>query len=600
MEKGIKKADSLIEKSIYVIVTAIVLFIAICAFSLPSERQSNLFSCDPLDLSWTCTLPDGSSREITLPAKLDVERGEKITISSVLPETFGDNSFSRWLCFRSLKQDMEFYIDGEKRGGYSTADTRLWGKYSASGYIFIPLTAADYGKPITVTLSSVSGYSGNIDSAYSGTVFGIWYKLSNTAIYEIISAILLLVMAIASIVISIALGLRSGSRFYLGYLGWSILLLSVWIFSQSSIRQLFTSNMSLASDINYLAFYLFPIPAVMFINYVQNRRHKKLYQPVIAAGLIFFAVAVVLQVTKIADFNEVLTIMHILCIVDVVSCIISVVLDIKSGDIKEYSLVIYGFIGFAISAMLQLVVYVINSTVLTSTFICSGALFMLIMAGIDTVQDYIRRRKEVDENLEKAEKLTYQAMETLVHTIEAKDEYTKGHSTRVAEYSKMLAEKAGLSEEEQNSIFYMATLHDIGKIGIADSIINKQGKLTDDEYAIIKTHPETGFDILRNMNEVKDIEYGARWHHERFDGKGYPDGLKGEEIPLYARIIAVADTYDAMTSDRSYRKSLGQEEVAAELKRVSGTQLDPIIAKYMIEIIDSDRYFQLRQQPKKR
>ena len=137
-------------------------------------------------------------------------------------------------------------------------------------------------------------------------------------------------MAMASIVISIALGLRSGSRFYLGYLGWSLLLLSVWIFSQSSIRQLFTSNMSLASDINYLAFYLFPIPAIMFINYVQNRRHKKLYQPVIAAGLIFFAVAVVLQVTKIADFNEVLTIMHILCIVDVVSCVISVVLDIKS------------------------------------------------------------------------------------------------------------------------------------------------------------------------------------------------------------------------------------------------------------------------------
>lgn len=594
------KIDSFIEKSICIIVVAIILFIAVSLAVMPSERQKELFSCDVLDLTWTCTLPDGTTSEVTLPANLDVEKGEKMSISSVLPESFGDESFTRWLCFRSAKQDMEFYIDGELRGEYNTKNTRLWGRYSASGYVFIPLTFNDYGKPITVTLSTVSDYSGAIKSVLCGTVFGMWLELAKDNIFEIISALLLLTMAVASIIINIVLSMRSGGKFYLGYLGWSIFFLSIWMLCQSPIRQLYITNVSFASDITYFSLYLFTIPALMFINNIQNTRHRKLYQPIIVASIVYFAVAVILQITGIADFNEILPVMHAICIVDVLCCIISVIIDIKSGDIKEYNLVVYGFVGFAISSMFQLAAYIMNTAVLTSAFICVGTLFMLVMAGIDTIKDYANRRKEMDENLEKTEKLTYQAMETLVHAIEAKDEYTKGHSTRVAEYSKLLAKKAGLSEEEQNSVFYMATLHDIGKIGIADSIINKTGKLTDDEYAAIKTHPETGFDILKNMNEVKDIEYGARWHHERYDGKGYPDGLSGEEIPLYARIIAVADTYDAMTSNRSYRKVLPQEAVREEIERVSGTQLDPVIAKYMIELIDSDRYYQLRQQPKKR
>ena len=600
MKKKGEAIDSFIEKSIHVIIAAIVIFIAFGLALLASEQQSNLFACDTLDLNWTCTLPDGSRTEITLPADLDVEKGAEISISAVLPESFGDDSFTRWLCFRSAKQDMEFFIDGKLRGEYSTVNTRLWGKYSASGYAFIPLTAEDCGKTITVTLSTVSDYSGSIKKVLCGTVFGMWYELAKDSIFEIISALFLLVMAIASIIISIVLGFRSGNKFYLGYLGWGIFFLSIWMLAQSPVRQLYMESMSFASDVNYLAFYLFPIPAVMFINYIQNKRHNNIYRPVIAVSLLYFVVAVVLQITGIADFNDTLPVMHLICIADVVCTIISLILDIKSGDIREYNLVIYGFIGFAVSSMLQLASYVYNSYTLTSAFICAGALFMLVMAGIDTIKDYIRLSKKMDENLEKTEKLTYQAMETLVHAIEAKDEYTKGHSTRVAEYSKLLAVKAGLSEEEQNAIFYMATLHDIGKIGIADSIINKAGKLTNEEYALIKTHTETGFDILKNMNEVKDIEYGARWHHERFDGKGYPDGLSGEEIPLYARIIAVADTYDAMTSNRSYRKVLPQEDVRAEIKRVSGTQLDPIIARYMIELIDGDRYYQLRQHTKKR
>ena len=185
--------------------------------------------------------------------------------------------------------------------------------------------------------------------------------------------------------------------------------------------------------------------------------------------------------------------------------------------------------------------------------------------------------------------LSVEVMEALAHTIDAKDEYTRGHSVRVAKYSRMLAGKLGLSSTECENVYYMALLHDIGKIGVPNEIINSPSKLTENEYAVIKTHPGVGYDILAEIKSRPDLSIGARWHHERFDGKGYPDGKKGEEIPFYARIIAVADSYDAMTSNRSYRRYLPQDKVRSEIEENAGTQFDPDVAKCMLEIIDQDK-----------
>lgn len=193
------------------------------------------------------------------------------------------------------------------------------------------------------------------------------------------------------------------------------------------------------------------------------------------------------------------------------------------------------------------------------------------------------------------ERIILQSMYALAKTIDAKDIYTNGHSMRVAKYSGMIAQRMGLSEKEIEHISNMAMLHDIGKIGIPDSIINKASKLTDAEYDIIKKHPEIGYQILSEMPELKDIAIGARWHHERYDGKGYPDGLKGDDIPLKARIICVADSYDAMSSNRSYRKFLPQDVVRSELEKGCGTQFDPVIAGIMLDIMKEDRDYNLRE-----
>ena len=193
------------------------------------------------------------------------------------------------------------------------------------------------------------------------------------------------------------------------------------------------------------------------------------------------------------------------------------------------------------------------------------------------------------------ERFSREIMTALSQAVDAKDHYTNGHSSRVADYSKMIAEKLGKSEEECEEIYYMGLLHDIGKIGVPEEILNKEGRLTDEEFDEIKKHTVTGYDILHTITEIPGLSTGARWHHERYSGKGYPDGLKGADIPEEARIICIADSYDAMTSKRVYASPKTQSEVRAEILRCKGTQFDPKVADAMIEIIDEDTEFRLRE-----
>ena len=202
---------------------------------------------------------------------------------------------------------------------------------------------------------------------------------------------------------------------------------------------------------------------------------------------------------------------------------------------------------------------------------------------------------DINAAKENIKELSEEVMEALAHTIDAKDKYTNGHSVRVAKYSRMIAQRLGLSEWAQDDIYYMGLLHDIGKIGIPNAIINKPTRLTDEEYDIIKKHPVLGFEILSEIRSRPDLSIGARWHHERYDGKGYPDGLAGDDIPFMARIIAVADSYDTMTSNRSYRKFLPQDVVREEIERNMGTQFDPKPAKIMLQIIDEDTNYELHE-----
>ena len=218
-------------------------------------------------------------------------------------------------------------------------------------------------------------------------------------------------------------------------------------------------------------------------------------------------------------------------------------------------------------------------------------LLLLVESGIKSVKqmDEIKRiNEELSESNEKLEKAYLDMVQTLRYTVEAKDTYTRGHSDRVSEYSVLIGEKLGLPEDQIKTLRIGGLFHDIGKIGIPDSILLKPDKLSDDEYSQIKNHPSIGAHILGSAEIFKDIIPIVKHHHERYDGNGYPSRLKGEEIPYIARIAAVADTFDAMTSRRSYRGPIDIEHVKEEIKRCEGTQFDPQIAEVFLEILNND------------
>lgn len=253
-----------------------------------------------------------------------------------------------------------------------------------------------------------------------------------------------------------------------------------------------------------------------------------------------------------------------------------------------------------------------NMNIVPETIITLTILFLQAIFSTFIIKVLITRRDELNVALVDAEKAKYvdvlneknlkleelscETFEAIAKAVDANDPYTAGHSKRVAVYSRMLASKLGLSPDEVDEIYYAGLIHDVGKLGVDNNIINKPGKLTDEEYNEVKRHPSVGYDILKGISIKGDFAYGAKCHHERPDGKGYPNGLKGDSIPFMAKVIAVADAYDAMTSKRSYRDVLPQDVVRDQIEKGMGTQFESKIAFAMLQMIDEDVNYDMKQK----
>ena len=235
----------------------------------------------------------------------------------------------------------------------------------------------------------------------------------------------------------------------------------------------------------------------------------------------------------------------------------------------------YFFYGLSLISMTMVIVVII----LYIYVVCSLG-EEVEQARVNEIEFYKKARQRESAML-------FETTEALANAIDAKDKNTRGHSARVAVISRRIAKECGFSDDECDHIYFAGLLHDVGKIGIRNNVLNKRGSLNDNEYEQIKQHPVLGERILSGIKHSPYLGVGARCHHERYDGKGYPDGLSGEQIPEIARIIAVADAYDAMTSTRSYRSALSAEQVRSELINGMGTQFDKRFAETMLRLIDS-------------
>ena len=222
--------------------------------------------------------------------------------------------------------------------------------------------------------------------------------------------------------------------------------------------------------------------------------------------------------------------------------------------------------------------------------LCFGGCYLAARLYDDITRQNAEYLRVLNEKNAQIQEMTMRTIQRLARTLDAKDSYTEGHSERVSAYAVQIAKGLGLPDAEIENIRMVALLHDIGKIGVPDSVLNKPGRLTSEEFDVMKNHTVAGSEIIKDIDMIPNVAIGARSHHERYDGNGYPDHLRGADIPYIARIIAIADAYDAMTSNRVYRQHLTNEQVFTEIQNGIGTQFDPVIARTMLDMLSADQF----------
>ena len=576
---------------LYLIMAAILLGFLMTQFLVPSERgitDDETHITYPGIFYWE--KEDGSREKIAVPGRYDVAAKETMVISTVLPADFDKTA----LAIRGSLQDVTFYVGDELREVYDTSDTRLFGKNSASRYVFCPTSAADAGKEVRILLrTNTSQYAGVVNAVYWGDKVDIWQYLFRCHASETIIAAFILFAGVVTILFSIALGVAYKTKFDMEYLGWCMIMGAIWMLGESKLRQLFLPNASAIASLCFVMILFCPVPILFYVDTILCGRYHRLYQIIgyIATGNLF--VCSFLHMFGILDYIQTLPLGHLMLVATLAVVLITTIRTLRHSTDKADRLVLAGLIVIFITVVIETIATYYMVTI-SGIFLGIGLLILLFINILRTIArirnlELERRQKEMHRRREQMEKLSLQVLRTLSTTIETKDEYTRGHSHRVGEYAALIARELGWSQEEIINLKNTADLHDIGKIGVPDTILNKPTKLTEDEYIIIKDHTVIGAEILKNITLIPHAAEVARSHHERYDGTGYPDGLKGEDIPLYARVIAVADSYDAMSSRRIYRSALSRQEICEEIRSNQGKQFDPVIAEVFLRLLTEDR-----------
>lgn len=540
--------------------------------------------------SFTWQKSDGSSEKITVPGRYSVSPEDTMVITSTLPEDYDSNT----LAVRSSLQSVRFYIDGKLRSEYDTKDTRLAGKNSTSRYVFCKTSDADAGKELRIELrTNTKQYSGVVNTVYCGDKTDIWEFLFTQYGMETIIAFFLLFASVITIIFSIMLGLIYHTKFDMEYLGWCMLMGSIWMLGESKFRQLLVPHSSALATLCFIILMLSPLPVLFYADQVQHRKYRRLYLPIGWLAIFNFIISTILHLTGILDYIETLFVSHAILLLTVFAVLFTFALDIKKDKKRRNLLAFTGLLAATVSVMIEgISTYFVVS--LSGIFVGIGMIILFSLnvlrtAGNIHMMELRRQKKELAKRKRQLEKVSLQMIQTLSTTIEAKDEYARGHSHRVAEYAALIAGELGWSSEEIMNLKYAAHLHDIGKIGIPDMLLNKPARLTPEEYSVIKEHTVIGAEILKNISLIPHVAEVARSHHEHYDGTGYPDGLAGEDIPLSARIVAIADSYDAMNSRRIYRNALPPEKIFEEIENNRGIQFDPELADIFLKLLCDDR-----------
>lgn len=564
---------------------AIITLYIIASFYPSSNPEAYIgdFSVNDFNDNWTVDT-GADSFVVSFPYTVSDMKHKEIVIKNTIPDYVNDDMTIE---FRSSMEDMYIFVDGELRSEYYLKEIdSLKNNYIPSAYVFANLSKEDAGKEVSVIIYPRD--EGVLNDVTIGYASDFWFQTINSNTVLLVSALIICIFGLGAVIAFCFLYRYLKNIKQILYIGLLMVDTGMWIISESKLRQLFMESPSKTNLLAIWTISLVGILAGIYFDYVEKKRHHHVFLIVNTLMSAQILINTILHFTGLVDIHDTLIFSHIWMAVGLFMCFATIFMDMFSGKIKEYRINSIGMGLFILLSLAEIVEYYFNPRSSFGVFVSIGMMIVLFTTVFQTIVDEIKSFTDKEDEIRKASLTT---VETIMSSVDAKDEYTGGHSERVAEYVELLAratvDKYGFTEEDIVRIKYIGLLHDIGKIGIPDRILNKSGKLTEDEYTLMKRHTVIGDDLLSSFEEIEGLADGIRHHHEKFDGSGYPDSISGDEISIVARMICLADCYDAMTSNRVYRKRLSDEDVIAEIKRCSGNQFDPYLADKFCELIES-------------
>lgn len=394
------KSQKIINVIFGILLVVVAAYFILGELFLPSDELDEGYVCTEYSGEWERVTAAGTREPVSMPGKCKADRKEVVVVETKLPELIEND---RYLCFRSAKQDMKFYIDGELRQEYSTMENGLFGRMSAAAYVFLNIDASDAGKVLRVETQTDSSYSGIFYTVYYGNPMGVWKYFFKQFGLELVVAFVTLLLSVIAIIGSIMLRIYYQRRIALEYLGWGILVAAVWIITNSAFRQLIFPNLSIINDITFLMIMLLALPYLLYMNEVQMGRYQKAYHAMEGVIIFNFFLCALLHMTGLYDFTDTISYVSTFCILSIILMVVSILLDLKRGYVKEYIYVAVGMSCVSVAAFIQIIFYFQRTNLFNGAILAVGLIFLLLFSTISTVREIIVMDREKQQALEASE-----------------------------------------------------------------------------------------------------------------------------------------------------------------------------------------------------
>ena len=566
-----------------VLLFAVVIFIhAVTGTADKGEANMGDFSVESLNEGWTL-----NNESISLPATIDVSDEKEFTIYNTLP---GDIKDGMSMMFTTDHQDIVVSINGEVRESYTTDGFDYMVENLPNTNLVVNLYTKDANGQIAVTFKAKADNYSTINQVNYSYGNNVWFSLITKNIPVVLVGFILTIIGVVAFLVCLLIRNQMMENIQaMIYLSQTLVVAGLWIISESNLRQLLFGIPSLSTIFSYLFIELISVYIILYFDEVQKRRYRKSYLALAAIIIAQVVVNIILQIAGLADLYETLILSHFWTALAAGLGLINIVRDIKKRYIREYFITSIGMLTLIISAVIEMSNFFANKNFLLGLAPSIGFFTMLAMTIVQTIINEIRLRGKIND---KQRLIMKNSLEAIASAIDMREEYTSGHSIHVANYTKALAIEARMyysfTDEDIERFYNIALIHDIGKIVLPDYLFNRPGALTKVELEQVKQHTVVGSYLLGEMKNLADVTQAVRSHHERYDGGGYPDGLEGEDIPLIGRMIAIADSFDAMISPRVYKKRMRVSEAIEEIKDNAGSQFDPILANAFTSLLENN------------